>query len=626
MLNLGAGEINKMYLGGTEAKKAYLGATKVYDKTGIPLPSNVVSWVDFRKRDLDYARELYPNLILGAPALSPSGISLNGSSGLAWNWESIGLPMSGDFTLEVFDVVVTNANGSIIGNEAGGTGTRSLHIYYRTSVPGFQVITGTTGTALVTTSVGGVPVGTPFHLCLERTGNTWRVYINGTQAATWSQSGTILDPGRSWYFGCRGSAGSRDFKNMSATAFRITDDALYSGNFTPPPAPTYTIPASIPEEVVYGVELLGGARTWFNSPNMIRDGDNVLFTSVSNTGLGVRLATWNITDDTVTVRRTNTTAGNDDHNEGAIIKLDNGNYLFASVAHNVGSFQKTIGTSLSSWTEANIAASLGVSNLSYSNLIQLEGETNDPIYLFGRGGDPWSSRYSVSTDGGATWGAYTIWCEDGGNRPYVQYWKTSDTRIDFILTEGHPNALATSVYHGYFEGGVFYKTDGTSAGSLPINPADFTLVFDGSADKAWVWDLKRVNGTLVALFASFPSVTAHRYHRAVLDDMTNTWSVETVVSDAGTYLYAAEPFYSGGLCCHQGDTDILFCSAPDASGIHQLFRYERDGGGTWTGTKLTAGLRPSFRPDTCDGALTYLHGNYTTYNAFSPVKVFGKAL
>lgn len=380
------------------------------------------------------------------------------------------------------------------------------------------------------------------------------------------------------------------------------------------------------EAMPTSLELANVARTWFNSPNMLRDGDLVLFTGVDDTGIGAQLHSWDLTDDTVTLEYTASTAAGDDHNEGAIFKSAAGTYVFASCAHHQANFEMSVGSSPATLTETALDASLGMDFYSYANLVQLTGETNSPIYLFGRTrvGTPWQQNMSTSIDEGATWSAYqTIITGSGSNRPYIQYCQVSPTRVDFLLTNGNPEEVVTHLYHGYMQAGEFFQSDGTSLGAAPILASTFTKIQDGTTARNWCWDFKLIDGFLVGVFASLQSDTKHRLHRCTWElGVSSSWTVETVVNNAGPYLYAAHPSYSGGICIDPNDKDILYASIL-TDGVFQIYRMTRDATGYWEAFQITDESEYCFRPDCCDGALTYLRGPYPSFTDFPAVDMMG---
>lgn len=601
------------------------------------VPSSVRAWADFRQGGLEYVKG-EPETLYGAPTFSAAGVSFDGTDdGLSWaNGATAFSTPTGNFTFEAFDLVLTDGlvQGSLFGDEASGGPPRGFHVYYRLSTARLIIVCGT-NTGVSQPTIATPPIGTPFHFCVERSGDNWTAYINGAVATTWTRDGTLNTTAIPFYVARRGGA---DFMKMSLAALRLSDGAIYGGAFTPPATPEYQRAAVSGE---YGLRLGLGARSWFTGPPTMKDGNNLVFSGCVDLGGSgeVRLKHWNTATGYFKTLLVSATPGGDDHNEFGMIKLANGNYFMADPDHGSAIYNTYRGSSLTALTLLDIGPQLDpVPNgydWSYANLIQLEGEVGSPIYAFMRQGQN-QTYYSKSTDGGATWTAAVPWLRGVGigARPYSQFFKTSPTRIDVLTSDGNPQEEAVcDIWHGYWEGGNWYKSDGTLIGaSLPVTVTSLTKVYDAGADRSWTWDLKLINGEVVAAFASFPTLDTHRYHRGVLSG--GVWTVETVVSNAGPSLYGVAPsgqdYYSGGICLHPTNKDILFASISDAgiqSGKHQLYRMNRVGADNYTPTQLTDEPYKSFRPDTVAGLLTYCKGtaagDYESYTNFDGVIMMG---
>lgn len=279
----------------------------------------------------------------------------------------------------------------------------------------------------------------------------------------------------------------------------------------------------------------------------------------------------------------------------------------------------------SAWeTAVDLDTSFGLELYTYSNPVQLTDETNDPIYLFFRSGNGAGAAqyYAKSDDGGGTWAAPVQWLVAAAGRPYLKLAKTSESRIDFLITNGHPTSISTSLYHGYYEAGNWYQSDGTlvgDVGDMPFAPSDFTLVYDGSTVRGWDWDIARgADGHPRVLFAIFPETTDHRYYYG---RWTGTAWVTTEICTGGTHLYADERYYSGGLSFDHDTPDRVFASR-ESGGAWNIWRYTTtDNGVTWAGTALTTGSGTRIRPYVVAGAsepkLLYLSGTYTTYSDYN---------
>jgi hypothetical protein len=192
--------------------------------------------------------------------------------------------------------------------------------------------------------------------------------------------------------------------------------------------------------------------------------------------------------------------------------------------------------------------------------------------------------YSTSTDGGATWAAQTVFFGQD-TIPYLRICSNGLDRVDFAMS-GSPNVdSALKICHFYYSGGNYYKTDGTQiSASLPLTVADITVVHTDT-DKVWVHDIQRndSNGHIVIVFSKFVSTTDHRYYYAKWEG--SGWQTNEIVA-AGQYLYAAEPYYSGGIVIDPSNLNVVYLSR-QINGIFEIWKYITDDGSTWTGTAIT---------------------------------------
>jgi hypothetical protein len=161
--------------------------------------------------------------------------------------------------------------------------------------------------------------------------------------------------------------------------------------------------------------------------------------------------------------------------------------------------------------------------------------------------------------------------------------------------------------------------------SLPIQPADGTIVFDSVAasKKAWTWDIRRVgeSGHLMAAYAVFESTTDHRYYVARWSG--TSWTSQEVCEAGDSLIPAEEPFYSGGIAIVDENTVVV---SRQVSGQHEIWKYEYNGS-AWVGEAITtASIVPNFRPvvpriltapNTAPRECVYLSGAYSDFTAFS---------
>jgi hypothetical protein len=278
--------------------------------------------------------------------------------------------------------------------------------------------------------------------------------------------------------------------------------------------------------------------------------------------------------------------------------------------------------------EVDIDASLSGTNYSYPSLIQLTGETNDPIYLFVRrvsGGASQTWGYSTSTDGGSTWSALTTFFSVSGRWGYVTMVPNGDDRIDFFAQDGSAGAgdATVSIYHFYLEGGSWKKSDGTSAGSLPLDETDLTVVHSGASGGS-----KHIADIAIDPDTGYPVVAYKNFTGATTADYRwgrwtgSAWSTSAVAGDG----YFAVNYQSGDLCLDKARPTIVYASR-DVDGVMQMFRYHtRDRGTTWSEEQLTTEATDSIFPlsphnrgaalpvlwmnGTWTGATTYSVGTY----------------
>lgn len=329
----------------------------------------------------------------------------------------------------------------------------------------------------------------------------------------------------------------------------------------------------------------------------------------------------------------------DDHDSAVMIVLDpdgpNPGKILAAFAYHVGSAATYVSTAAGSIASFAAGVQTESADASYASLVQV-GDTARTAYLFYRYGNSGTARphvFKTSTDGGASWSARTtLISSPGNNRPYVQIRRTAANRVDVIFTNGHPNEITNSVYHFYFTVAAngtrtFYKSDGTLIGgdaALPITSSSATRIYDGSSTNAWTWDLGLVEGVLTALYVTFPGSSAtHNYRRATLSG--GVWTNETI-TDGGShstdYLYAAEAYYSGGICLDPNDADAVYLSKCYAAGDFRLEKWTKSAG-VWaqaaalSGPTSSVNARPRYVEGSPTTRIVYWRGRYTTYTDFA---------
>ena len=364
--------------------------------------------------------------------------------------------------------------------------------------------------------------------------------------------------------------------------------------------------------------LADGSWTWFSVRRGIMVGGDFYAGGVSSDG---SIVVGKAGSAAVTLKATLQV---DDHNNPSLLRRSSDGRIIAHYcAHNaVSTYFQRISTNpddLSSWgDETNLDSSFGLEDYSYANLIEIE----DGIFAFYRADNgvySYSLHYSVSTDNGATWSAGTRILT--GGRPYWRAIKTGANRIDFCCNDGHPNEIGTnSTYHFYYDAGTWRVSNGDPVGvSLPFTPSShLTRIYNGATIPSWVWDIAwdSVAGAPVVVFATFPNAaTDHRYNYARWTG--SAWSVSQVCT-AGARLYAAETYYSGGICIDPDNVDVVYASR-EIGGTWNIWKgVTPDDGATWfLGQVINQTGEKAIRPNKESGSpLSFMLGDYTTYENY----------
>lgn len=530
-----------------------------------------------------------------------------------------------------------------------------------------------------------------FHLCLvydgSSTSNTPVVYINGAPVAVTTQvaaSGVLVTNTAEFVIGNRGDDNARNWDGY-IKGLRIYNRLLSaqeaarlfnpqtrweilrpvklplkvraplpnsgsitighptlagSGTVTNPSSATGSGGVSIGHPTLSSggtaEQLPVGAWSWFSNPRAFRVGQYSAIGRVTP-GSVIGIDIWDHTAGAWLTPVSLKTVEFDDHDDPSFLRRLSDNKLMCWYGgHNGGSIFQRVSSNADdprTWAaETSLDAQLGLVTYTYSNPIQLDAEANDPIYLFFRGdaGAGWSQYVAKSTDNGVTWGTPVRWLENGSNRPYLQVVRNGIDRWDFCTTDGHPDETATSIYHGYYQGGNLFKSDGTLVGALATGlyaPSAFTKIYDGATVRGWVWDIA-INGSgrpVVVYDTIQPTAvgTDHRYRYAV---WTGSAWVDNQVCTAGTFIgvapVQAETYYGGGITIDPLDTRVVYASRDTGDGTHQLWQgLTHNSGANWTLTQLTSGGAKRLRPYVVRGAvdqlnLAYFTGRYATYTDY----------
>jgi hypothetical protein len=377
-----------------------------------------------------------------------------------------------------------------------------------------------------------------------------------------------------------------------------------------------------------------GGWTWFNDPRAIYYNGKTYFGYIDGSGDPYAAQYVHSTGLTSTPARLYPAASPfqvDDHDNPAFLIRDSDKRILAFFSTHFGTDQyiniSTNPEDATVWDgPTNIRSVIGGNITTYANPVQLTGEANDPIYFFFRDhydGTNTEWGYSKSTDGGVTWGSKVSVVRLN----YTKNVPNGDSRIDFV---GSPHAdnsvepIEHSIYHWYYQGGAWFKSDGSAAGSLPLAASSLTKVYSGAgaADDAWMWDIAiGGDGRPRIAYATFPSTSDHRYNYA---RWTGTGWVTSQIAVGGNHIYgdATQAYYSGGVVIDQSNVNVVYASIYISAGRWDIFRYESsDNGLTWVGTALTSSgknVRPvSVRNHGAELQVLWMDGTYTTYTNYS---------
>jgi hypothetical protein len=229
----------------------------------------------------------------------------------------------------------------------------------------------------------------------------------------------------------------------------------------------------------------------------------------------------------------------------------------------------------------------------YLQPFQLTGEPGSPIYLFFKNATvlpAMAQWYMKSTDGGVTWTGLTKVAEETGQRPYMAAVQNGAARVDFLFSRGIANELPAGtggVYHAYYEGGSYYKTDGTLIGSSAFTPStDATVIYDGVAlGYGLIIDIVIMGGQPVVLYQTNIDRVTLKYFYAKWNG--TTWvKTELVTSRPRTVNF--DDWLGGGYgCLDPGDPNTCYVGVT-VSGQIELWKYvTADGGATFTPTAVT---------------------------------------
>jgi hypothetical protein len=426
---------------------------------------------------------------------------------------------------------------------------------------------------------------------------------------------------------------------------------------------------SLQAQTNFAVLANDGVWTWFNDPRALFNNGTLYFSYDRFSDGKTVLSTLNLQTGGVTNLWTSSLASQDDHNVAGLLPKQDGRMLAVYSRHGQDQFfcyrlsTSANPVSPSAWgaEQRNNTGTSVSSAMSYSNPFQLAAE-GGKIYNFARYLN-WNPNVFTSTDGGSTWSAPRIVIQTGtgGTRPYVKYCSDYNQRLDFLYTDGHPDAIPTSLYHLYYQGGAFYKTDGTlvtTYANLPIlhdsgQRGSVLYQYSTAAQsdpnqwiltgRAWCWEIAyQTNGAPVCVFqVKVDNVTGSNWYDARIYYYYARWTGTTwqkrFIAQAGRPLYNGQPDYGGGMALDPQDPNTIYIATDAANpfdlsttvnvplGNHyELWKGVTTNGGlsfTWkavTTNSIVDNLRPyvprRFGGEPC---VLWFEGTYATYQSFN---------
>jgi len=371
-----------------------------------------------------------------------------------------------------------------------------------------------------------------------------------------------------------------------------------------------------------GVTVTGnGVWTWYNDER-VRYYNGSYYVGYINSSGDVCIAKLVAATGVITSFTLSAALQVDDHDNPSIFILSNGKIAVAYSKHSTGHLYTRLSTNAEDISAWGAAVDANGVNSSYGNIYQC----GSYYWVFYRAASDWS-YYAVRTSDFVTYGSPVKVVENAPERPYSKYAQNGTTRIDCFYNDGHPNEVTNNnCYHIYFTESagalVPHKSDGTSL-TLPVTAADGTLVFDatGGSTNAWVHQIRiDGDGRPRVLFARFETTTDHR---AMFARWTGSaWTTPVQIATLGTRLYAAELYYSGGMCFDGNNTNRVFLSR-ESGGVWNLSEWESgDTGATWSQTRaITAGATVNARPFSPVGhagvAVFWWKGAYASYTSYN---------
>lgn len=329
------------------------------------------------------------------------------------------------------------------------------------------------------------------------------------------------------------------------------------------------------------------------------------FGYLAHTGTGpVKVAVYTHATQTVGTPiqlATNLTGGQDDHNNPSLLVDSVTHKLVVAYCGHID-IRMRVRVSVNSLDSdptlsGGFATALNLNDApinTYAMLVQVNGVSGSPIFLFGRNlpntTQPTTTRmgYWVSTDAFATYPTYTLlWTAGTGERAYWAVGSDWDTRIDIATTQGDPGDAGVTLHHMYINAtaGTYHKTDGTQiVTALPFTTADMTQFYDGSDGSPFPQGVGTDGGgDPFALYVASFGGTGEAVRMARW--RTGAWQTDEIIDNTGQ---AVNDFWPGA-AVDPFNLDRVWSSRLTGSYFELSEFTSADDGATWDETVITSG-------------------------------------
>lgn len=207
--------------------------TTVYDTSNFQAPMTI---------DTGYGG---PPIFTANTPFSGVGGSMKGNAGALYTPSSTNYRLDGDFTLEYW--FNSTDTGSTFNNMFSLGANYNLGIFVRlNSSDSIYMSNGTNYTnGYVNDLISLAPVNTWNHLAFSRTGTTLKIFVNGTQRYTGTNTVIFNSASTGVYLFTAPSEAGRMFQGYLSNFRIVKGTGLYSSNFTPSTVPLTPVPNTV---------------------------------------------------------------------------------------------------------------------------------------------------------------------------------------------------------------------------------------------------------------------------------------------------------------------------------------------------------------------------------------------